>query len=229
MNSMTTRLGVAAALILAAIGITHLVRASTAPPEVEMPNWTFEQMPRQLGEWHGEDSKLDDKLTAAIGAEIIVDRSYRDERGRAVSLHTAMFKNPTEGVYHSPINCYRSGGWEFKGEDRVEVSISEDRSIPVAVTKWEKEGERVLVIFWYQIGDHVMLNRFELGEARWALRGLPKWPPIVKVMIQIPAPDVDDAKAIGLAFAELVAKWENQPSHRISPADSCQQINRRVV
>ena len=41
-----------------------LVRAQTEPPEVEMPKWTFRTMPLQLGDWHGEDTKLDPTIAA---------------------------------------------------------------------------------------------------------------------------------------------------------------------
>ena len=33
-------------------------------------------------------------------------------------------------------------------------------------------------------------------------------------MLQIPAPDGEDAKTVILSLAEKVAKWENQPNHR---------------
>ena len=123
MNSMTTRLEVVGGIDLGGhrhyapgAGEHRAARGGDARLDVRADAAAIGRMARRR---HQAGS---DKLTAAIGAEIIVDRSYRDERGRAVSLHTAMFKNPTEGVYHSPMNCYRSGGWEFKGEDRVEVS-----------------------------------------------------------------------------------------------------------
>jgi EpsI family protein len=126
-----------------------------------------------------------------------------------------MFKSPEAGVYHSPLNCYRSQGWQLMKETRENLPISDGLIVPVSLTTWEREGERVMVVYWYQIGEHVLFGRWDLGwKVRWSLRGRPKWPALVKVMLQMSAPEVEDAKTTILGFAEQVAKWENQPERR---------------
>ena len=79
------------------------VKAALEPPEVDMPDWTFREMPRQLGNWHGEDTRMDPKIAVATGAKLdtIVDRIYRDDAGHVINMHTAMFDDPAGGVYHS--------------------------------------------------------------------------------------------------------------------------------
>ena len=67
----------------------------------------------------------------------------------------------------------------------------------------------------------MLFGRWDLGlKVRWSLRGQPKWPALIKVMLQISAPEPEDAKTAILGFAEQVAKWENQPAHRQVPASS---------
>lgn len=214
MNSTANRLYAVVILVLATYGVNRLLLAETKPPEAVMPNWTFREMPYQLANWHGEDTKMDPVIALATGADIIVDRLYRDDVRSVVSLHTAMFKNPTDGVIHTPLNCYRGAGWLKVEESKESLQLSEDVTIPVSLVTWEKEGERVMVLYWYQLGEHVLFDRWDLGNLRFAMRGNAKWPALIKVMIQIPAPDVDDAKRRILAFAEIVAKWENKPEHR---------------
>jgi EpsI family protein len=215
MNSTANRLYTVILLVAATYGISRLVQAETEPPETEMPAWTFHDLPMQLGKWHGEDTKMDPKIATATGAEIIADRLYRDETGATVSMHTAMFRDPSDGVIHTPLNCYRGNGWTLVKETREDVPISEGLTISVALTTWEKDGERVMVGYWYQLGENVLYDRFDLGNIRWKMPGKATWPVLIKVMLQVSVTsDPDDAKTLELGFAELIAKWLNQPEHQ---------------
>ena len=107
-----------------------------------------------------------------------------------------MFANPRDGVYHTPINCYRASGWQDTERDAVRpgglrlLDVSRQR---VDVDPG-RTGERLIVVYWYQLGEHVLFDRWDLGmKVRWALRGRPKWPALIKVMLQISAPDVNEA------------------------------------
>jgi EpsI family protein len=213
MNSTATRVYIVVAIILVIYGGAHVAQLLAEKPDVEMPDWTFRELPLQLGNWSGEETTLDPTIAAATGAEVIVDRAYHDDSGRVIALHTAMFKDPAEGVYHSPMNCYRANGWRKLSEEHTEVPISENSTIAVDLTTWEKENEKVIVAYWYQVGEHVLYGRFELGTVRWALRGAAKWPALIKVMVQTPLTDPDDSRTSILEFTGHIAKWLNQPGH----------------
>lgn len=215
MKSTAIRVFVVSGIVLMAFAISYILQAATEPPAVEKPNWTLRELPYQFGPWHGEDTEMDPKIAVATGADAIVNRVYRDEREHAVSVHTAMFLNPVEGIYHSPLNCYRASGWTKLTEARENVKVAEDLSIAVSLTTWEKEGEKIQVVYWFQLGQHILYDRFDLGtNVRWSMRGQATWPVLVKVMIQLPLTDPDDAKAAGLGFAQQFAGWLNQPEHR---------------
>jgi EpsI family protein len=193
------------------------------PPPVEIPDWTFADMPKQLGNWQGEDTELDSVIADRTGAKLdtIRDRVYRDDMGHAISMHTAMFDDPRDGVIHSPLTCYRAQGWERLSETRSIIGIDDkgELSIPISVSLWSQKGEKRLVAYWYQLGEHVLFHRTDLGlKVRWSLAGKPAWPALIKVMLDIPAgsnpTEQADAEAALLKFAEYVAKWENQPRHR---------------
>jgi len=214
-NGTAVRVLIVAALIPITYGGACLVRTALEPPGVDMPDWTFRELPVQIGNWHGEATKLDPKIALATGATTIVDRAYRDDSGHVISMHTAMFDNPTDGVMHTPLICYRSAGWAKLSEDRVNLQVFDNLPIPVSVSKWEREGEKVLVVYWYQLGEHVLFGRWDLGaKVRWSLAGKPKWPALIKVMLQIPAIEGEDTRSSILGFAEQIAKWENQDKHR---------------
>lgn len=211
------RLYVLSAVVLATWGVSKWEKQALKPPDVRLPSWTFNEMPLQFGDWQGEDTELDPKITAAVGAAPgrIADSLYRDRLGHTVTMHTAMFDDPVEGVYHTPLNCYRANGWQKLNDSREELRLFDDLTIPVRLTTWRREGSRVIVLYWYQLGEHVLFGRWDLGiNVRWSLAGKPKWPALVKVMLQIDAADAEDAKATILSFAEQVARWENEPQRR---------------
>jgi EpsI family protein len=215
MKRTAVRVYVVAAIILAAYGVSYLLEAATEPPEVEQPNWSLRDLPFQLGGWRGEDTEMDPLIATATGANVIVNRIYRDESGNAVSMHTATFLDPAGGVFHSPLNCYLASGWKKTDETREPVKVADDLSIVVSVTTWEKSDERIMVVYWYQLGQHLLYQRFDLGTSiRWAMRGRPTWPVLIKVMLQVTMINPQDAKTVALGFARQYAEWLNQPEHR---------------
>jgi EpsI family protein len=218
LSSTAVRVYIVAALIPLTAWSAQRVGIALEPPPVEMPDWTFAAMPRQLGEWQGEDSLGDPKINAATEAKIdtIVNRTYRDNDGHAIEMHTAMFDDPKLGVYHSPLNCYRSQGWEKLSETRSDIQIDDELTLPVSVTHWKLKNERRVVVYWYQLGKHVLFGRFDLGlKVRWSLAGKPTWPVLIKVMAEIPVTaKPEEAEDLLLGFVTRVAKWENQPAHR---------------
>jgi EpsI family protein len=216
------RLYAVAGIIAVTFGVAYFIQANVLkPPEVKMPQWTFGDMPLQLGDWRGENTESDPLITGRTGAKTTVERNYRDEAGHQIAVYTAMWEDVAEGVYHNPMNCYFSQGFRQSGKQVTkQLRISDQLSIPVNLSKWEKDSphggkDQVIVIYWYQLGEHILFGRWDLGwKVRWALAGRPNWPPLIKVMMQISASDADEAESLIMDLAERVAKWENQPDHR---------------
>ena len=218
MNGVSRRIYVVVAIVLGAYGVSRGLQIATAPPEVEMPGWRLEDLPRQLGNWRGEGAELDEKVAAATGAEEIENRIYRDDVGHVLSVHAAMFTDPNVGVYHSPLNCYAANGWKKLNENTEMVSVLdglEPSTVAVDFVGWERDNETIIVAYWYQLGNHVLHSRADLGNRiRWEMRGQSKWPVLMKVMIQIPVIEGQDSKKALLGFTELIGKWLNQPEHQ---------------
>lgn len=219
MGNTATRLWIVTVLVAVAYGATYLVQTGMELPEVKLPDWTFHDMPQQLGTWLGEDTELDPKITAAVGAEAVVDRNYRNEREHSITVHTAIFIDPTMAVYHTPMSCYKSAGWELVEEGQMHLQFGEQTNVAVSLTTWEKEGQRILVAYWYKLGKHVFLTRLSLGQARWAMRGQDSWPATIKVMLQTSVNNPDDAKTDIADLAEQIGKWIDQPSHQTQHDD----------
>lgn len=214
MNSVSFRLCAVAVIIMGAWGVNHELQLSVLPNAVTLPDWSLQELPDQFGDWHGKEIKLDPTITAATGAAMIVDRNFQRGLEQSVILHTAMFKNPRDGVYHSPLNCYAAGGWKKIDESVEKVQVADNLTVPVNVVAWEKGNQRILVAFWYQLGDYVVHDRFELGLLRRKMHGQEEWPVLFKVMTQIDVNDPEQAKKSLLDLTTQVGKWLNQPDHK---------------
>lgn len=214
-GNATVRVYVVVGLIAVTYLVGHKAPSLLRPSEVAMPSWTFDEMPLNLANWRGEPTKMDPEIAVATGADRIVNRAYKDDLGHVVAVHTAVFKSADAGVYHSPLNCYQSQGWQQIKRTTERLQLADGLTIPVSVSTWERDQDRVIVIYWYQLGEHVLFGRADFGlRVRWSLRNRPKWPAMIKVMLQIPATDLDDAKSAILSFAREIATWENLPEHR---------------
>jgi hypothetical protein len=214
MNSTATRIYVVTAIILLTYGINRLAGIEVTPPKVVMPAWTFNNLPLQLGNWRGEATKLDPEIAHGTGAQIVVDRLYQDDLRHSVAIHTAMFKEPSVGLTHTPRICYNAHGWRCVSEAYDTLQPVKGLTIPICVTRWEQYGNNIFVVYWYQAGTQVLFSRLDAGELRWKWRGHTQWPPVVKVMLQINiGEDQDDAKNAVMNLAEEIAKWLNQPEH----------------
>jgi EpsI family protein len=225
-NKNAVRVGIVAALMPLTYLGANWVQASLKTPGTEMPVWRFQEMPKQFGNWRGEESTMNPNTAVRTGARLdtIIERTYRDNQGHAVAMHAAMFDNPADGVIHSPLVCYNSAGWTKLSEKKIDLqlpteltNLPEKLTIPVSVSTWEneKDSKQVMVAYWYQLGEHFLFGRWDLGlKIRWSLAGRPKWPALIKVMMEIPIIEGEDAKATVLSFAEQVAGWTNQASHR---------------
>jgi len=213
-HNTAVRLCIVAAIFPATYGLMSQAKFGLEPPGVEMPTWTFKEMPLQMGEWRGEPIELDPEIAAATGAAVIVNRLYRDPAGHAVSMHTAVFEKPIDSVMHTPIRCYRSNGFQDVDASWEELQLSKDVKLPVSMVTWEGKREKLIVVYWYQLGEHVLFDRADLGlGVRWALRGRAKWPAAIKVMLQIDGRNPREAIPAILDFATRLAQWENQPKH----------------
>lgn len=218
MRNTTTRVFVVAMFVVLLSASTYVMPQWLKAKNIQLPEWNLRDMPLQFDQWQGVSGELDPEITGRLGADVWLDRVYRDDQNRIVSLHVALFRDLDGGVFHSPINCYRSAGWRELGQAEVELPIPGKPSIPVSLGTWEREGERILVMYWYQLDQQILFDRVGLGLARWKMRSEQNWPPLIKVLLQTSAADTEDAKKQIQFIAAKAYEWINQPSHQASSA-----------
>jgi len=169
-----------------------------------------EDLPKILGDWKGESDALDEDLFNHIGAESAIDRTYKDHRGRAVSLHLAIFKHSKDVVIelpHCPEECYPGSGWQL-GEpksvalDDVAATQNLAKFLPV-----ERQGQTDYIVYWYQVDGVAYSSRDRSRNLLLTYRGRPVLPPIVKVLLHTAAASPDEAEKTLTSLAGEVYKW----------------------
>lgn len=201
----------AAALLVLLQGGVWWIGRTGIPDKFILPDRKLAELPLILGDWTGKDADVDPQIFLSAGAHSVVNRRYRDPYGRAIILHSALFTNHNEMTPHRPDFCYAGDGWQLTGEQIVPlmpVNGSTDRqAVAARLLTLERSGQRVLALYWYQLGDQVFVDRNGARDARQHLWGRDAWPPVIKVLVEISAPELPPAEKQLRQFADLVYGW----------------------
>jgi len=140
------------------------------------------KLPYSLGNWSGVDTEVDERLVLHIGAiGNVVNRIYDNGSGRSVIAHLAKFATADVSLPHQPPLCYTNAGWTIARDQWVRGGASH----PYRMMHVEREGEQAVVVYWYQLGQHVAADRADLRKVLQQLRMKGEhFPPVVKVLLQ---------------------------------------------
>jgi hypothetical protein len=116
-----------------------------------------------------------------------------------------------EGLYHDPTNCYRANGWKVLSQTVDPIQTGDSRSASVSVSRWEKQHGRVLVLYWYQLGDQTLFHTGDLKPLRAEMNGRRDRPLLVKVLLLIPESDRKDAAIAVKDLAGEIRRWLDDP------------------
>ena len=207
------------------------------PTELAPLQLPLDRMPRTFGSWTGDDVRLDPQLFQAIGAEMVINRRYRDKEA-AVELHgdvfTKLFMRAGVRTPHQPEECYANNGFIVESSETVRIPTPGDGSQPARLLTLSRDGSRVYCLYWYQVGETTFWNSDNQRRVVQAFRGRPTWPPMIKVMLQTSANSSAEAQQRLTSLAGLVYAWTRrvplspsiEPTARPVPTgDASPQIN----
>jgi hypothetical protein len=90
-------------------------------PELEIYAKQLEEIPKDVGEWEGQDAaKSDEKILKIAGAEGEMTRVYRNAAGQEVRV-SIICGRLQDVFYHTPDRCYPAAGFEMQGDPQPEV------------------------------------------------------------------------------------------------------------
>lgn len=202
LNTFTGRLLIAAVCVAAAKVAASSLERPTGRKAEPIDLATF---PATIGDWVGVDTSVDERLNAHVGSLTEpVNRIYENAAGQTLSLHLASF--PAElSMPHPPPLCYRNAGWTIIRESWRKNGADRGYSQMVA----DHDGEKAIVAYWYQLGQHAAGDRGGLRRAMQKLRWESKpRPPIVKVLIQSSGtPEDAEVTAAINQFSAAIYDW----------------------
>jgi len=156
---VTRRLLLLTAIVLASFGLRTWLAAAPVIPQRQ----PLADFPRRLGPWvlttEGVMDAGDEKVLAA---DDYLLRQYGNSDRQSANLFIAYYRSQRAGEsMHSPKNCLSGSGWEPIETGRIDLGRdSEGRPMEVNRFVVEKDGDRALVLYWYQAHGRVIANEY---------------------------------------------------------------------
>lgn len=153
----------AACLGICAAGLGGGVTSEPTPPRVPISSFAAE-----LGEWKNvRSSPLTPDVLAVLGLDEYINRVYSSRDGASLGLYVAYYGSQRQGeTIHSPLNCMPGAGWQPVSSGREAVTVAPGpspattRSIEINRYVVEKDGQRMLVYYWYQSQGRVVASEY---------------------------------------------------------------------
>lgn len=136
----SARSAVALVILAAAAVLTY------AGPRLDLPKprvLPVDSFPKQIGQWKAVvERKPEEDVQKALPTAVIVDRDYRDDRGRVISLLLLTASEMRD--IHSPAVCLPGSGWETRSDNLIVLNGQ-----PVTVRVMAIRDAQFHVWFWY--------------------------------------------------------------------------------
>jgi len=200
-------IGVLAAVQLGFVYVGHVAHPAVVEPQRPLADFPLVVATSEMGTWEGKNVKLDERSFNESEADVAVSRIYSRE-GHNMKFLLAEYKSPRSGLYHNPMNCYHTQGFTLIGEVEMHpLKVSNRPDTEISVSTWVRINEKVIVAYWYEVGDNTMFERHDLPKTQWAMFGKTKWPVMFKVLLEMPAGETEQSKAELLNMAQSVREW----------------------
>jgi hypothetical protein len=211
MGNIMVRMGVVIGVVLT-VQLGFLYVGHLSHPDVVEPQRSIEEFPMTVnmgdaGKWEGKNAKLDDRSFNESEVSAAVSRIYT-KAGRNMKFLLAEYKEPSKGLYHNPMNCYYTHGFTQVGKMERQPLTVKDSSRPdttISLSVWQAKDEKVIVAYWYEVGDYTMFERQDLLGTQWKMLGKTKWPVMFKVLLEMPADDQSSTDIMDMA--QYVRQW----------------------
>ncbi|WP_246014709.1 VPLPA-CTERM-specific exosortase XrtD [Geomonas oryzae] len=150
-----------AALLLAGLVIT--VRVVDFRERVPLAK-PLSEFPRSLGQWQGNRLTMERATLDSLKPSDYLLADFRDTGAKTVSLYVAYNESQRKGESsHSPSSCLPGSGWLFEGSGLTMLPIGPRGELcSVNRAALQKNGERLLVYYWFPQRGRVLTNMLEL-------------------------------------------------------------------
>ena len=159
MKTLSLRFVIAAGLMAA----TAMVLQAHSRSESFPPRQPLNSLPLTLGVWSGQSFSLDQQTLDILGPGDFLLRDYEDARQPqpSIGLFIAYFRSQRTGdTIHSPNHCLPGAGWVPTARQVVQIARPDGTSFPVNRYVVSKEGNRQLVLYWFQAHGRAVASEY---------------------------------------------------------------------
>jgi EpsI family protein len=156
-HGYTSRFLVVAILLACTASFLQARRKSEVVPKSK-PVSAF---PTSVGNWVGQDLRIDDEVLGVLGSGDFLSRIYTQSGQPYVGFFLGYFPTQQTGnTMHSPKNCLPGSGWTPTESSRITLPVASGESIPVNRYIIQKGSDRQLVIYWYQAHGRAVASEY---------------------------------------------------------------------
>jgi EpsI family protein len=126
-------------------------------------NKPFSIFPKKIGMWAGNEEHFDKAVYDMLGVDDSFLANYYNRDWGNVQLYIGYYKSQKAGQQiHSPKNCMPGGGWNIIESSVEDIRLDGDASKSISAVKLiiEKEGQRQVVLYWYQSNGRYISSEY---------------------------------------------------------------------
>ena len=163
-----------ASILIAGMLLGGIVSAAVTYPlgssreEAVMQNAPLEQLPLHIGSWQGEDRPVSDEITALLGQDRILHRSYENNLGQRITVWMIYWSSAklVKG-YHHPDICLGNKGFRVTAQRTENLQPKDCGPIPATAREFARgERETQFALYWTQEGNRIWTEADELAARR---------------------------------------------------------------
>jgi len=122
-----------------------------------IPIWSV--IPNQIGDWQGVDGRFD-PIYGSDPADSSLLRVYRRDGAPPIIVYVGFFRDLAQVMeVHTPELCYPAQGWGIRTVSKSAAGTFRGLRIPAQVIAVDKNGDRRLVMWWYNAGSRPFQTR----------------------------------------------------------------------
>jgi len=113
------------------------------------------RIPHTIGNWKGEDLRLDSRVYELLETKAIIHRQYT--LNNTTVLLSVVYYPQTKVDFHAPESCLGGQGIQTKSSSKIIYLRVENAEIPLDINEivWEKGSKKSLVYYFYKAGSFV--------------------------------------------------------------------------
>ena len=197
-----------AAVLVAGVHCGVLAIQDTGMPSQVRPlRRDLKDLPTRLGPWTAQEGGEGTAILLDDDAEVHCLRQYRNAAGDAVSVYAAAWRQYRYSTPHYPEACCPGAGYQVLERRNIQLQVTDQKSIPARVLLLDRHGQKTCLLYWYRRGDEILLFDRWRRRAMWTFKSERVWPPVVKVMLQMPGSDAEKAESLFRSIAVPIFDW----------------------